>query len=78
LKYNNVCDLYSTLFPFTLSIKAINVPSLSFYVALIGRNDLKYVEGTTDDLLQQGKDTFWITEMGSKRHGILQKRSNLR
>jgi hypothetical protein len=35
------------------------------YTALIGRNALNFRENTTDDLIQQGKQTFWITEAGS-------------
>lgn len=35
------------------------------YAALIGRNPLKFRENTTDDLIQQGNETFWITEAGS-------------
>jgi len=35
------------------------------YAALIGRNALNFRENTTDDLIQQGKQTFWITEAGS-------------
>jgi hypothetical protein len=36
------------------------------YVALIGLNNLQFAPGTTDDLLQQDKETYWITELGSK------------
>jgi hypothetical protein len=36
------------------------------YCALIGRNNLYYRKNTTDDLIQQGKQTFWIIEAGSK------------
>lgn len=35
------------------------------YCAFIGRNQLTFRENTTDDLIQQGKQTFWITEAGS-------------
>jgi hypothetical protein len=35
------------------------------YAALIGRNALNFKEKTTDDLIQPGKQTFWITEAGS-------------
>jgi hypothetical protein len=35
------------------------------YAAFIGRNLLKFRENTTDDLIQQGNQTFWITEAGS-------------
>jgi hypothetical protein len=35
------------------------------YAAFIGRNPLKFRENTTDDLIQLGKQTFWITEAGS-------------
>ena len=37
------------------------------YCALIGNNELQFREGTTDDLLQQGKNTCWIIEAGSKK-----------
>jgi hypothetical protein len=36
------------------------------YCALIGRNRLSYRENATDDLIQQGKQVFWITEAGSE------------
>lgn len=35
------------------------------YASLIARNPLKFREKTTDDLIQHGKQTFWITEAGS-------------
>jgi len=35
------------------------------YCAFIGKNPLTFREGDTDDLIQQGKQTFWITEAGS-------------
>jgi len=35
------------------------------YAAFIGMNPLKFRENTTDDLIQQGKQSFWITEAGS-------------
>jgi hypothetical protein len=35
------------------------------YAAFIGMNPLNFRENTTDDLIQQGKQTFWITEAGS-------------
>ncbi len=37
------------------------------YIALIGRNDLVLKEGTTDDLIQNGKLSYWICELGSKK-----------
>ncbi|HAZ04631.1 MAG TPA: hypothetical protein DCY97_21050 [Marinilabiliales bacterium] len=36
------------------------------YCVFIGRNQITYRENTTDDLIQKGKQTFWITEAGSK------------
>jgi len=36
------------------------------YCTLIGTNELKFREGTKDDIIQKGKNTFWITEAGSK------------
>jgi hypothetical protein len=38
----------------------------STYSALIGTNELTYRDGTTDDIIQKGKQTFWIIEAGSK------------
>lgn len=35
------------------------------YCAFITKNQLTFRENTTDDLIQQGKQTFWITEAGS-------------
>ena len=37
------------------------------YCAFIGKNQLRYRENTTDDLIQNGKQTYWITEAGSKK-----------
>ncbi len=36
------------------------------YGAFITYNPLNFVQNTTDDLIQPGKQTFWITEAGSK------------
>lgn len=36
------------------------------YVAFITRNELQFRVNTTDDLIQKGKQSFWITEAGSK------------
>jgi hypothetical protein len=36
------------------------------YCAFITKNPLKFRENTKDDLIQQGKQTFWITEASSK------------
>jgi hypothetical protein len=36
------------------------------YAAFIGLNALAYAEGSTDDLVQQGRDTFWVFEAGSE------------
>ncbi|MEG1864698.1 MAG: hypothetical protein RR199_05180 [Alistipes sp.] len=35
------------------------------YCAFIGNTQFAYVKNSTDDLVQQGKQTFWITEAGS-------------
>ena len=35
------------------------------YCAFIGKNPFSFRENTTDDLIQPGKQTFWITEAGS-------------
>ena len=37
------------------------------YAAFVGLNPLSYAPGTTDDLVQQGRDAFWIFEAGSER-----------
>jgi hypothetical protein len=34
------------------------------YVALIGGNDLKYADGSSADLIQRGRTTWWVTEAG--------------
>lgn len=36
------------------------------YCALIARNPLNYKVNTTDDLIQKGRQIFWITEAGSQ------------
>jgi len=36
------------------------------YAVLIGLNDITLREETTDNLIQKGKKTYWITEAGSK------------
>jgi len=36
------------------------------YCAFIGKNDFYFRENATDDIVQEGKQTFWITEAGSK------------
>tara|TARA_R110002049_G_scaffold154534_8_gene319056 strand:+ start:644 stop:2608 length:1965 start_codon:yes stop_codon:yes gene_type:complete len=36
------------------------------YSAFIARNPLYYAEGTTDDLIQPGRDTYWVFEAGSR------------
>jgi len=36
------------------------------YCAFIVRNQLTFRENSSDDLIQKGKQTFWITEAGSK------------
>ena len=36
------------------------------YVALIGSNDFSFRDEARDDILQQGKQVFWITEAGSR------------
>lgn len=37
------------------------------YAALIGLHPLRLREGSTDDLIQEGKQTFWIIEAGNTR-----------
>lgn len=37
------------------------------YCAFIGKNPFSFRENTTDDLIQTGKQTFWITEAGSAK-----------
>jgi hypothetical protein len=36
------------------------------YAVFITTNDLAYREGTTDDLIQPGKQVYWITELGTE------------
>ena len=36
------------------------------YCALIGYNDLNFRDDAQDDIIQHGKEVFWITEAGSK------------
>lgn len=36
------------------------------YCAFIGRNDFFFRDNASDDIIQKGKQTFWITEAGSK------------
>ncbi|PWJ56541.1 hypothetical protein CLV98_11135 [Dyadobacter jejuensis] len=36
------------------------------YCAMIGANDLIFREGDAEDLIQQGKRVYWVTEAGSK------------
>lgn len=36
------------------------------YCVFIGRNNFSFKKNSTDDLIQNGKKTFWITEAGSK------------
>jgi hypothetical protein len=36
------------------------------YCALITKNPLNYKTGSTDDIIQEGSQTFWITEAGSR------------
>ncbi len=36
------------------------------YVAFIGKTELEYLEGTDDDLIQQGKDNYWIFEISTE------------
>jgi hypothetical protein len=35
------------------------------YIVMIGMNDLYYAENSTDDLIQMGKTTYWVTELSS-------------
>ena len=36
------------------------------YAALVGRRELNYMEGTSDDLVQPGLDSYWVFEAGSE------------
>lgn len=36
------------------------------YIAFIAKTDLYYFENTTDDLIQDGKDNYWIFEISTK------------
>jgi len=36
------------------------------YISFIGRSELGYLEGTDDDLIQQGKDSYWIFEISTE------------
>lgn len=36
------------------------------YAAFIGLNPLAYADGSTDDLVQPGRDSFWVFEAGSE------------
>jgi hypothetical protein len=36
------------------------------YCAFIGANDFQFRDESNDDIIQKGKQTFWITEAGSK------------
>jgi hypothetical protein len=35
------------------------------YISFIAKSELKYLEGTDDDLIQQGKDNYWIFEIST-------------
>lgn len=35
------------------------------YIAMIGMKDLAYVDDSTEDLIQEGKTTYWVTELSS-------------
>jgi len=37
------------------------------YVAFIGKNTLQYLEDSKEDLIQEGKDVFWVFEIGTKQ-----------
>jgi hypothetical protein len=37
------------------------------YCAILGKNTLQLRDGTSDDLIQDGKQTFWIIEGGSRQ-----------
>jgi len=37
------------------------------YVAFITKNSLKYLDNSTEDLIQEGKDVFWIFEIGTQK-----------
>ena len=36
------------------------------YIAFIGKTNLYYYEGTNDDLIQEGKDNYWIFEISTE------------
>lgn len=37
------------------------------YIAMIGMNDLTYMDGSSEDLIQKGKSTYWVTELSSSQ-----------
>ena len=37
------------------------------YCAFIGANEFKYRDGTNEDIIQEGKKVYWITEAGSEK-----------
>jgi len=41
------------------------------YCTFIGANNFEYCDEAKDDIMQKGKQTFWITEAGSKREDDL-------
>lgn len=36
------------------------------YIAMIGKEKLNFLEGTDDDLIQEGQTTYWITELSDE------------
>ncbi len=37
------------------------------YIAFIGKSGLSYLEGTNDDLIQKGKDNYWVFEISTEK-----------
>ena len=40
------------------------------YCALIGTNNFSFRDDAQDDIIQKGKQVFWITEAGSREEGM--------
>lgn len=44
------------------------------YCALIGKNSLYFAKNSTDDIIQNGRETYWIIEAGNKeKYGSFEK-----
>ena len=65
-------DYTHAYFPAELFDSVVVIENFAFgkkgdtYAAFVTKNPLHFRENTTDDLIQPGKKTFWITEAGSK------------